>query len=46
MEKDPNDSELGIPSKNTDVVHAQCGVSAMLFSPTKQAKQPTSIAKT
>jgi len=44
--KDPNDNELGIPSKNTEVVHAQSAVSAMMFSPTEHAKQPTSMAKT
>jgi hypothetical protein len=47
MEKeDPNDTELGIPSKNTGVVNTQSSVSAMMFSPTEHAKQPTSMAKT
>jgi hypothetical protein len=44
--KDPNDNELGIPSKNTVVVHAQSAVSVMMFSPTEHPKQPTSMAKT
>ena len=44
--KDPNDTEFGIPSTDTKVVHGQSAVSAMMFSPTEHAKQPTSIAKT
>jgi hypothetical protein len=43
--KDPNYTKLGVPSKNTEVVHVQSAVSAMLFSPTVHAKQPTSMAK-
>jgi len=43
--KDPIDTELWIPSKNTEVVHVQGAVSAMIFSPTDHTKQPTSIAK-
>jgi hypothetical protein len=30
--KDPNDTELGITSKYTKIVHAQSAVSAMMFS--------------
>jgi len=44
--KDPNDTELGIPPKITEVVHVQSAVSAMMFSPTEHMKQPTSMAKT
>jgi len=44
--KDPNDTDLGILSKNTEVLHVQSAVSAMMFSPTEHTKQPTSMAKT
>ena len=44
--KDPSDTDLRIPSKNTEVVHVQSAVPAMMFSPTEHAKQPTSMAKT
>jgi len=36
--KDPNDTELGIPSKNIKVAHARSAVSAMIFSRTEHAK--------
>jgi len=35
-----------IPLKNTEVVHAQSAVSAVMFSPIEHVKQPTSMAKT
>jgi hypothetical protein len=44
--KDLNDTELGIPSKNTEVVRAQSAVSVMMFSPTEHTKQCTAMAKT
>jgi len=43
--KDQIDTELGIPSKNNEVVRGQGAVSAMMFSPTDHTKQPTSIVK-
>jgi len=37
--KDPNDTELGILSTDTEVVHGQSAVSAMIFSTTEHAKK-------